>query len=207
MQASNEHAAFSLHGRVALVTGCGSANGIGFACATLLASQGALVAITSTTEERIMVRADELRGMGHQEVIALVGDLGEASQAEGIVRHVVGKWGRLDILVNNAGMAQTGHSVTGGTLVSQPLDAFETQLRITLMTAVNVTRSALPYMRKNGYGRIVNISSVTGPLVSAPGAVAYSIAKSGMDGLTRSVALEEARYGICINSVLPGEKV
>merc|ERR1719291_752762 len=59
-------------------------------------------------------------------------------------------------------------------------------------------------MRHNRYGRVVNISSVTGPVVSAPGSVAYSVAKGGMDGLTRGVAVEEARYGITINSVQPG---
>lgn len=195
---------FSLHGRVALVTGCGSPNGIGFACARLLSDQGAIVAIASTTEERIKARADELRKLGHGKVLALVGDLGDALTAERIVGEVVAAFGRLDVLVNNAGMVQTGSNVMGGSLVSQPVPDFDSQLRITLMTAINTTRAALPQMRRNRYGRIVNVSSVTGPLVSAPGAVAYSVAKSGMDGLTRSVALEEAWYGININSVLPG---
>lgn len=196
--------AFSLAGRVALVTGCGAPDGIGFACATLLAQQGAAIAITSTTEERISAREKELRALGHASVFSSCGDLSDAATAERIVQQVVDHYGRLDILINNAGMSQTGISSESGTLISQPRVDFERKLQITLMTAVNVTRAAIPQMRRNKYGRIVNISSVTGPIVSAPGSVAYSIAKGGMDGLTRGVAVEEARYGITINSVQPG---
>merc|ERR1711966_351294 len=101
-------------------------------------------------------------------------------------------------------MCQTGASSEDGTLVSQPCPDFERKIRITLFTCINVTRAALPHMRKNRFGRVVNISSVTGPIVSAPGSAAYSVAKGGMDGLTRSVAVEEARYGITVNSIQPG---
>mmetsp|Transcript_83265 Transcript_83265/g.258517 ORF Transcript_83265/g.258517 Transcript_83265/m.258517 type:complete len:292 (-) Transcript_83265:110-985(-) len=196
--------AFSLAGRVALVTGCGAADGIGFACARLLAEQGATVAIASTTQERISAREQELRALGHASVVGLVGDLTDAAAAEGVVRQVVERHGRLDILVNNAGMAQTGASSVSGTLVSQPVANFDRMVQITLQTAVNTTRAALPHMRRNRYGRVVNVSSVTGPIVSAPGSVAYSVAKGGMDGLTRGAAAEEARYGITVNSVQPG---
>lgn len=196
--------AFSLVGRVALVTGCGAADGIGFACAVLLAQQGASVAIASTTQDRISAREKELRALGYSSVLGVVGDLSESATAEKVVQQVVDKFARLDILINNAGMSQTGESSESGTLVSQPHADFERKVQITLFTAVNVTRAALPHMRGNKYGRVVNISSVTGPIVSAPGSVAYSIAKGGMDGLTRSVAVEEARYGITINSVQPG---
>lgn len=196
--------AFSLNDRVALITGCGAADGIGFACATLLAQQGASLAIASTTQERISARSSELVARGYKSVLPLVGDLSDASVAEALVKQVVDHYGRLDILVNNAGMSQIGMSSEGGTLVSQPRHDFERKLHITLLTAINVTRAALPHMRRNRYGRVVNVSSVTGPVVSAPGSVAYSVAKGGMDGLTRGVAVEEARYGITINSVQPG---
>lgn len=142
--------------------------------------------------------------MGYTSVLGLTGDLSDAGVAERLVQEVVAEYGRLDILVNNAGMCQTGTSSTDGTLVSQPIADFERKVQITLSTAVNTTRAALPQMRRNRYGRVVNMSSVTGPLVSAPGSVAYSVAKGGMDGLTRAVSVEEARYGITINSVQPG---
>lgn len=142
--------------------------------------------------------------MGYTSVLSLVGDLSDASVAERLVKEAVAKFGRLDILINNAGMCQTGVSTADGTLVSTPVADFERKVRITLSTAINTTRAALPHMRCNRYGRVVNISSVTGPIVSAPGSVAYSVAKGGMDGLTRGVSVEEGRYGITINSVQPG---
>ena len=194
--------AFSLKGRVALVTGCGTANGIGFACASLLSSQGlAAIAITSTTAERTNARAEELRALGHQNVLALVGDLSDFGAALSIEQQVVDAFGRLDIVVNNSGMCQSGLASEAGTLHSQGIAEFERSIRISLMTAVHTTKAAIPHLRKNRYGRIVNIGSVTGPLVSSPGSAAYSVAKAGMD---RSVAIEEARYGITINSILPG---
>src|SRR3546814_10256589 len=73
-----------------------------------------------------------------------------------------------------------------------------------LKTAFNVTRAVLPGMIDQGYGRIVNVSSVTGPLVSNPGDAAYSAAKAGMDGMMRSLAIEVAPHGITVNAVAPG---
>ena len=72
------------------------------------------------------------------------------------------------------------------------------------MTAVHVTRCAIPVMRRQGHGRIVMMSSVTGPLVAMPGSSAYATAKAGMDGLMRSVAIDEAPFGITCTSVAPG---
>jgi 3-oxoacyl-[acyl-carrier protein] reductase len=194
--------AFSLDGRSALVTGCGSPDGIGFATARLLAQQGAQVAITATTE-RIRERASELAGDGLP-VLAFEADLADEAAARELVGEAAARMGRLDILVNNAGMAQTGVDEAEGDLVGQPSADWERQLRITLMTAVHATRAALPHMRSHGHGRVVMVSSVTGPLVAIHGASAYGAAKGGMDGLMRAVALEEGPHGITCNSVAPG---
>lgn len=193
---------FSLKNRVALVTGAGARDGIGFATARFLAQQGARVVLTSTTA-RIHERAQQLEQEGF-DVFSLVADLTDPKQANQLVDKVKKKYQRLDILVNNAGMAQTGQALAGGTLVAVPGEDWTRKLHITLMTAVNMTRAAIPIMRKQSHGRIVMMSSVTGPLVSAVGSSAYSAAKGGMDGLMRGVANEEGRNGITCNSVQPG---
>lgn len=186
-------------GRVVLVTGAGSPSGIGFATARLLAGEGAAVAVTSTTE-RIHERAAELG----RPAAAFVAELTDAEQARSMVRAVLVRFGRIDVLVNNAGMVQTGVEDQGGRFVDLDPAAFERDLALNLLTAANVTRAVLSGMLERGYGRIVMVSSVTGPLVSSPESAGYSAAKAGMDGLMRAIALETARAGVTCNSVQPG---
>ncbi len=191
-------------GKVALITGAGSAQGIGFATARLLAQQGSKIAITSTTE-RIQERARELAAEG-ADVFAFPADLRDHALTQLLVQEVLARYGRLDILVNNAGMTQVG-SPTETT--SQPLAELSEQewdygIAINLKTAFNITKAVLPFMLAAKYGRIVNVSSVTGPIVSNPRETVYSAAKAGMVGLTRSLALEVARQGITVNAVAPG---
>jgi 3-oxoacyl-[acyl-carrier protein] reductase len=195
-------APFSLAGRTALVTGAGADDGIGFACARILSRMGARVAIAATSA-RVHDRADELTALGY-DTRGFTADLTDPDQATALVRSAALWLDRLDILVNNAGMSLTGEEIVGGTFVEQPPEAWLRQLDITLMTAVNVTRAALPGMRAAGHGRVVMVSSVTGPLVSMPGSSAYSAAKAGMDGLMRGLANEEGPFGITVNSVGPG---
>ena len=195
-------ASFSLTQRTALVTGAGAPDGIGFAVARHLAHQGARVVI-SATSERAHERAAELR-VGGGDVVAILADLTDPDQAQALVTGAVEHLGRLDILVNNAGMVQTGQATGDGPLADVSAVAWSRQLEITLMTAVNVTRHAIPVMRDQRHGRIVMISSVTGPIVAMPSASAYATAKAGMDGLMRSVALDEGPFGITCSSVAPG---
>jgi 3-oxoacyl-[acyl-carrier protein] reductase len=195
-------AAFALDGRTALVTGAGAADGIGVAVAGLLARQGARV-VLSATSDRAHDRARELRAAGY-DVSALLADLTDMAAAERLVRDSVGLLGRLDIVVNNAGMVQSGVELESGDFIDQPAAEWSRQLDITLMTAVHVTRAAIPHMRAQRHGRVVMVSSVTGPLVSMPGNSAYSAAKAGMDGFMRAVAIEEGPHGITCSSVAPG---
>ena len=193
----------SFSGKVALVTGAGSPQGIGFATARLLAQQGSKIAITSTTE-RIEERARELAAEG-ADVFAFPADLLDYARTHTLVDEVFARYGRLDILVNNAGMIQVG----GPTDTSLPLAELSEKdwdygIAINLKTAFNVTKAILPFMLKSNYGRIVNVSSTTGPVVSNPRETAYSAAKAGMVGLTRSLAIEVARKGITVNAVAPG---
>ena len=190
-------------GKVALITGAGSPQGIGFATARLLAQQGSKIAITSTTE-RIEERARELAAEG-ADVFAFHADLRDLARTQVLVQEVVTRYGRLDILVNNAGMIQVG----GPTDTALPLAELSEKdwdygIAINLKTAFNVTKAVLPFMLRANYGRIVNVSSTTGPVVSNPRETAYSAAKAGMVGLSRSLALEVARRGITVNAVAPG---
>jgi 3-oxoacyl-[acyl-carrier protein] reductase len=188
-----------LEGRHVLVSGCGSHDGIGFACARFLARLGARVSITSTTE-RIKERAAELQG-----AFAFVADLTDPEQVAALVAAAHAAHGPLNALVNNAGMTQSGSEEDGGAafLALSPA-ALQRQLEITLKTAFHLTQAVLPDMIESGSGRIVMVSSVTGPLVSAPGSAAYAAAKGALDGLMRTIALEHARDGITVNSVSPG---
>jgi len=186
-------------GRVALVTGAGSPSGIGFAAARLLSGEGAAVAVASTTE-RIRDRAAELG----PPAAGFVADLTDDGQARSMVEGVLERFGRIDVLVNNAGMVQTGVEDQGGRFVDLGPEAFERDLALNLLTAASVTRAVLPGMLERGYGRIVMVSSVTGPLVSNPESAGYSAAKAGMDGLMRAIAIETARAGVTCNSVQPG---
>jgi len=188
--------------QTALVTGAGSKEGIGFAVARRLHAAGVTVAITSTTA-RIHERARELDPSGTR-VTPHVADLTNETEVQRLVEAVLARTGRLDILVNNAGMAQTGRPIESATLESSTYDDWKRQIEITLHTAFLMTRAVLPVMTQRKYGRIVNVSSVTGPLVSNIGSAAYGAAKAAMDGMMRAVALETARNGITINAVAPG---
>jgi 3-oxoacyl-[acyl-carrier protein] reductase len=189
---------FDLAGRAALVTGCGSEAGIGFACARLLARLGARVAITSTTE-RIEQRANELRAEG-AEVSAHVADLTDREQAFALAEAA----GTIDILVNSAGLAQTGVEMPFPHFRDLAPEVMQRQLDTTLMTAYNTTQGVLPGMVERRYGRVVMVSSVTGPLVTAPGSAAYATAKGALDAMMRTIAIEHGRDGITCNSVAPG---
>lgn len=193
---------FDFAGRNALVTGCGSATGIGFAAARLLARLGAGVAITATTG-RIEARAAELSGDGRV-VSAHVADLSERRQAFELITAARLVHGPIDILVNAAGMVQTGTEPVSALFVDLEPEELERELEITLKTAFHVTQAALAAMVDRRFGRIVMVSSVTGPLVTAPGSAAYATAKAAMDGMMRTIAIEHGRAGITANSVAPG---
>jgi 3-oxoacyl-[acyl-carrier protein] reductase len=190
-------------GRVALVTGAGSSTGIGFASARQLAREGAIVAVTSTTD-RIHERVRELEAIASAGAAGFVADLTVREQARSMVAAALERFGRIDVLVNNAGMIQTGIDDVGARLVDLPVEAFERDLSLNLMTAFHVTQAALPGMLERRYGRIVMVSSVTGPLTTSPETGGYATAKAAMDGLMRTIALENAASNVTCNSVQPG---
>ena len=188
--------------QVALVTGAGSAYGIGFAIARRLHAAGARVVITSTTE-RIYERAREL-DEHEKSILAFDADLTSEAAAQRLVEAVLQRHHQIDILVNNAGMTQTDRVMEGRPLLHTTYADWQRQIEITLNTSFLMTRAVLPAMVARKYGRIVNVSSVTGPLVSNRGSAAYGAAKAAMDGMMRAVAIEMASSGITINAVAPG---
>jgi 3-oxoacyl-[acyl-carrier protein] reductase len=185
--------------RVALVTGAGSAEGIGFACAKALAAGGARVALTSTTK-RIFERLETL-GANHA---AFTADLTVVEDVTALINAVKEKFGRIDIVVNNAGMVQQGIDFKSSRIEHITDADWQRHLALNVTTAFNVTRAVLPLMQDREYGRIVNVASVTGPLVTNPKAAGYSSAKAAMTGLTRVTAIENASRNITCNAVLPG---
>ena len=188
---------FSFNNRVALVTGAGSTDGIGFAIATALVSAGARVCITATSE-RIFERAEALGCMAH------IADLTDAEQVADLFATVSARLGPVNVLINNAGMVQSGKHLQAVKLGEMPDADWAAHLALNIGVTFHCTRAALPAMQAAGYGRIVNIGSVTGPIVAIEGSSAYATAKAAICGMTRSVALEYGRNGITCNAILPG---
>ena len=175
--------------RRALVTGAGSAEGIGFATARLLASRGYSVTITSTTD-RIHDRAAELGVRG------VVADLTSWEEASRLVSEP------FDVLVNNAGMVQSGVEAPDRLFTELTEAEWMRGIDINLHTTFRLCRLVAPSMSAGG--RIVNVSSMTGPYVALLYSAAYGAAKAGVDGLTRALALELGPRGVTVNSVAPG---
>jgi 3-oxoacyl-[acyl-carrier protein] reductase len=184
-------------GRVALVTGAGSEGGIGFAIARALVAAGAQVCVTATSD-RIHQRAADLGCMAH------IADLTDPAQVAGLFAAVAARLGPVAVLVNNAGMVQTGKRVKRQQLAGWSDEDWAHHMALNINTTFHCCRAALQGMVAAGFGRIVNISSVTGPMVTIDGSSAYATAKAAVTGMTRSIALEYGGRGITCNAVLPG---
>lgn len=177
--------------RVALVTG--GTRGIGAAITRRLAARGTRVVAVyrgdSTAAQRIR---EELDG-----VTTVQADIGDPETCVRLVDDVHAEYGRIDHLVNNAGLLLESRS--SDTSISE----WERVVAVNLSAAFHLSRTAVALMRSARYGRIVNISSVTA-VMGSPSEAAYGAAKSGLHGLTRSLARETARHGITVNTVVPG---
>lgn len=209
-------AAFDLSGRTAVVTGAGSPTGIGMACARLLRACGASVVVCATTD-RVHDRVAELRDGGHLTpgdpgasgaagVAGVVADLTTHEGADAVVAAALALGGSLDVLVNNAGMVSVagGGDYLEGDLLGTPPERWSASLARNLDTAYLMTRAALPHLRASGAGRVVMVTSVTGPVMAMRSDVAYAAAKAGLAGLTRALAVDEGAHGVTVNAVAPG---
>lgn len=194
--------AFDLTGRTALITGAGSRTGIGFATARMLTEMGAAVIVTSTTD-RINDRVNELRDSGAA-AFGIVGDLTDPATAPTLVESAISHWGRLDVVVQNAGMTSISDPEKHAALEEMDFAMWQASMARNLDTTFFVAKACLPVMKAAGWGRLVFVSSLTGPVMATKGEPAYAAAKSGMVGLARSLALNVASRGVTVNAVAPG---
>ncbi|HEV3084885.1 MAG TPA: SDR family oxidoreductase [Gemmataceae bacterium] len=183
-----------LDGKVALVTG--GNRGIGKGIARALASEGAALVFCARGAEALQRTADELTA-GGASVLAVAADLTEEQQVHMVFARLMERFTRLDILVNNAG------AFDGGPLDELPVETWDKVLAINLRAPFLCTRAALPIMKKQGGGRIINIGSISAQRVR-PNSAAYSSSKHGLWGLTQVTALEGRDFGISCGCLHPG---
>lgn len=183
-----------LTGRVAIVTG--ASRGIGRAIALALAENGAKVACVATSVERLAAVVEEIRAFGG-EAEAFSCNVGVTADVQAVVAGVLEKWQKVDILVNNAGITRDTM------LATMKDDDWDDVIQTNLRGAFLFTRECIKPMMSARFGRIINISSVSG-VIGNPGQANYSASKAGLIGLTNTVAREYAKRKITANAVCPG---
>jgi 3-oxoacyl-[acyl-carrier protein] reductase len=186
-----------LDGRVALVTGAGSPDGIGYATARRLRALGASVAIVSTTR-RIHERASELG------VTGFVADLTVEAEVGALADAIVEQLGQVEILVNNAGLASKASPEVLRPVAQLTYEEWRAEIDRNLTTAFLVSRAFVAGMAEHGWGRVVNLAATAGPVNALPAEAGYAAAKAGVVGLTRALAMELVADGITVNAVAPG---
>jgi len=179
--------------RTALVTGSGS--GIGEGIAKKLAECGAKVVVNDVDNTKVERVVGEIRAAGG-EATGIVADITKLVEVESMFKETVDKYGRIDILVNNAGIARDK------SIKKLTEEDWDVVLNVNLKGAFLCSKIASGYMREQGYGRIINISSRA--WLGGPGQANYSASKGGLVSLTRTLALELGRKGVTVNCIAPG---
>jgi 3-oxoacyl-[acyl-carrier protein] reductase len=183
-----------LKDRVAIVTG--AARGIGKAIAWTFAREGAKLALVDVEKEKLETLQEQIRGQG-SEALALSCDVSKAFQVKQMVDHVKRTYGRIDILVNNAGI------IRRGTIESVTEEDWDRVMEVNLKGPFNCSKAVVETMKGQGYGRIVNVSSIAGKMGDITSAPGYGPSKAGLDALTKTLARQLAAYGIHVNGVAP----
>ena len=184
-----------LKGRTALVTG--ASQGIGRAIALAFAREGANVAVTARSRDKLDSLVDEARSAGAR-ALAIPADIGVESEVTHIADTAVKQFGGVDILVNNAAIIHSRIPVS-----QMDPQLFRDVLNVNLTGAFLITKAVLPGMINNGYGKVINISSIGGRK-GAAGRSAYRITKAGLISFTESLAAEVKQHGIDVNAICPG---
>jgi 3-oxoacyl-[acyl-carrier protein] reductase len=180
--------------RVAIVTG--SAQGLGRAMVERLASDGVKVVITDVNEEKINLAVEELTSKGY-DVFGAKCDVTNRDEIRALGEKVIEKYGKLDIIVNNAG-------ITKDSSFKKMTDAqWDAVMTVDLKSVFLVSQELVKYLEANGYGRIINISSLAG-MMGNFGQANYSAAKAGVVGLTKTLSIELGKKNITVNAIAPG---
>lgn len=187
-----------LENRVALVTGAG--RGIGQAEATVLAAEGAHIAVNDIDPDSAERCAEQMRTLGVS-ALAVAGDVTDPDSVADIVARTTDHLGRLDILVNNAGL---GGALLGRLVMEMSFEDWDRVVRSHMYSTFLCTKVAAPVMQRQGFGRIINTSSIHYTGGGRIGISNYSAAKAGIAGFTRTVAKELGPDGITVNAIAPG---
>lgn len=183
-----------LQDKVAVITG--GAQGIGLAMATAMVEAGAKVVISDIRKEAAIEASHALEAKGYQ-VMGLGGNVVEEVEMQAMIEKTVATFGSIDILINNAGIQYVAM------IEEYPVEKFRQLIDIMITGPFITTKHAFPYMKKQNFGRIINIASVNG-LIGFAGKSAYNSAKHGVIGLTKVSALEGVQHGITVNALCPG---
>ena len=183
-----------LHQKVALV--CASSTGIGKAIAKGLAEEGVHVSIFSRTENSIKQAAEDIAKTARGKVIYHVGDISHSEDVERIIEDTKEKLGTIDILINNQG------GPAAGSIEHLTNEEIDSAIETTLRSVIHVTKLCLPEMKRQSFGRIINILSVSAK-ESLPGMLLSNIMRPALLGFSKTIATEYAPFGITVNSLLP----
>ncbi|MFB6802621.1 3-hydroxybutyrate dehydrogenase [Peribacillus butanolivorans] len=180
--------------KVAIITG--SARGIGFEIGKIFAENGAKVVLSDLNQIKVEDAALDLRNKG-LEVTGFKADVTKEEDIIQLIKQTKRKYGRIDIFINNAGLQHVAP------IEEFPTEKFEQMIKIMLTAPFIAIKNVLPIMKEQGFGRIINISSING-LIGFANKAAYNSAKHGVIGLTKVAALESASSGITVNALCPG---
>lgn len=183
-----------LENKLAVVTGGAMGNGAGIV--EVFLKYGAKVIILDSSK-----KLKEVIATYHDKGMPVGGylvDIRDAKRVESCIKDIVSKFGGIDVLVNNAGVARLE------TFENMTDEVRDFHFDVNIKGTWNVTKAVLPFMKKKKYGRIVNLSSVTGPMVADSGEVAYATTKAALIGFTKGLAMEVVKDGITVNAICPG---